>query len=513
MYAGGDNLASQAYVDQTATVLAFIGDAEAYLHDPDAPLATTAQIHADGDFTLNAESWTASNPEALTGPNAAFVADSAAYGSAVATKVTTTFIAGGAIVGAGGNADVTATSVESFTPLAAGSDGQGVNTNGTATTDVVLSRVTSVIVNGNASVDAQSITVAASSETHSSGSDILTDNQGQGAYNTTFHAGQGDSVSGKAASQSNFRIGLNTQSQSTPAATTVFIDGALTAPTIVVTARTLYDINVSSFAWVTAAAFGAQLSANTFMFTEDNVVVQFGDNASVDASSSLTLNAGFDPASVVSLYTKLHYSEDVQPLKSSTNAWTELDGLVALDNNDDQDAVTSPVIHASLDAALRPVVNWGFTVTDDNKRATYGPHDLTPNVSLDTRNDFASVASALEADPAAAVDASAVPNAPAAPAVNWGGAGNDWFVNPEATTAASGHRDGAIGSHQKEHRPSGKAYTTPFTAPRVNLPAGWGLRGSNAAQSAEAFQWAEPSGPAPRKIAADAAPKIFWTRN
>ena len=375
-YSGGDNLASSAHTTHEATVRAFIGNP-----DPNGPaIASTAQVIADRDLSVTAGSWTTTAPEALTGPNASFVANSEAEATATVTKQTLVYVSGdgagkGARATAGGTLTLAATSDETLSPLAEGFDGEGVSATGSATTTANLSRVTNITVSEGAVLTAESsMALAALSTTRSSGS--LTDNQGNGAYSSSFHAGQGDSASGTAKPMSVFNIGQN----GGDGATSIDINGALTAPTVTLDAHTAYDITVNSFAWVTSASLGANVQAFGTVNTQDDVRIVFGEAGSVTATDSVSLDAGYAPGSVVRVITKLHYSEDLEPVVGcKTESTTNLNGLIGIQDNDFSTGVTAPHITSSLDTNPGADVHWLFTVTDHNHDATFGTHDLNTN--------------------------------------------------------------------------------------------------------------------------------------
>lgn len=391
VYAAGTHLTAQAKVVSAPTVKAVIGD-------PSSPITTSgAKVQADGNLTLQAGSWTDATPQALNGSNAGFVSYGNADASVTYTKDTEAYLGNGVQVGANGQAAIAAQSAEDASPAAAGQAGGGLDALGAATTEVWLGRQTMVNIGYGATLDAGTIVLDAQSKV--TGAGALPDNQGHGGFNSTFHAG--DSLAGHAHPVSTFAIGLDASGAGTQGGTAIFIEGALTAPTISMAANTVYDFSVHSFGWVTAGAGTTYLTADVTVTTQDSTSIRFANAGSANASQHISFNSGFT-GSHIDVLTALHYSEDVKPIQSDTSATVNLNGVASIADSDNG-AVTAPSVATAADGSVARTTNWSLTVTDSNKGESWGNHGWNPDYnhisagsSIPNKDTLASAATRID---------------------------------------------------------------------------------------------------------------------
>ena len=278
-----------------------------------------------------------------------------------------------------------AQSSEFIVPLAAGYDGDGVDASGTAHTDVWLIRNTAVTIGG--SLIGGSVDLKAEIFTQSQGG--LQDNQNTGAFNTVFHAGVDDSIVGHAHPKSTFTIGFDASGNPMPSGVSVEIVGSVVSySTLTINAHAQYDIDISSFGWVTAGAGTTYLTSESYVTTEDFVELNFGDSGTATATGTATLHAGFDGSQVV-LLTKIHYSELGVPNTSDTNATTALAGAARLRDNNYLSGITAPSIVATVAGMPAPALGWTYTASSDNHLETHGSHALVAGNTVATSNDWA----------------------------------------------------------------------------------------------------------------------------
>jgi hypothetical protein len=392
VYAGGSDITAETTTTSDANVSAFIGD-------PSGPDTNNGSlVHADGDLEVTANSATSAYPRSLNGSNDSFIS----YGDAVAEVsylgTTQAYLGAGTQASAGGTASILASNIVAAGPeaygLAGGDGGAGTpGATGAASTLVTIARETLVTVGQGASLEANVIDLDAESSV--TGQGTLSDNQNNGGYNAAYHA---SGWYAEAKPVATFNIGADRLGNSTQGLTSVEVKGALAAPTINMTAHTMYDFSVHGFAWVTGGV-ASELESTANVTTNDSANVILDAGSSLTASDQVTINANFAD-STISMYNRLHYSELVAS-KQNTYATATLNGSATIQNLG-ADIANAPNIDANVDKAVTVDQTWDYTTGSGNDQSSDGTHDennydnLTASNSFDPANPAASVATRID---------------------------------------------------------------------------------------------------------------------
>ena len=389
-YLGGSNVTATATTTLQSTVIVGLGDASSNFANP-----SSASLNADGDLGMTATSVTASGPTALNNQSAWFAATGDAAAIAVAANQTGVILGTGTSAQAKGTATLDAHSAEGSTAAAAGYLKTGFDSEGEAEVLTSIIRQTHVSILQGATLHAGANIVAAAASTVSS-TGTLEDNQGNSGFNAWFDA---NAIGGTSKPASFFYLGLDEHGTvpSSPAsqgAVTVHVAGALTAPEISITTDASYDIDLGSFARVTAGAFTTTLRATATIQSQDSSVIEFAATGSATATDGVNLSAGFDGAATTS--NKLRYSELIPPTPEDTSSvtisTTQLDGQAAIIKDSGSAGVSAPNITSDTFNYAEDNRQWEYHNSNED-HVNWGTHDLNGANDITQRNDIPSTSS------------------------------------------------------------------------------------------------------------------------